>query len=334
MATIKDIAALAGVSPATVSRILNQDESLSVTDETRDKVIDAAKKLKYKKVIPQLPKNLTIGIFQWYSEIQELEDPYYQSIRIGIEKYCSSKQIDVVRVYQTDLNYKEALKSINALLCIGKFSQEKIEELESLAPHVIFLDMKMDRITHNTISLDFSQAVYDLMNYLTSLGHKDIGFLGGQEFLNDDSLYMDDRERTFIQYCTEHNINYLPYVKRREFTSDAGYAMAMELVEEGNIPSAIFAASDPIAIGAIRAFFEKGYRIPEDISIIGFDDISMASFIQPALTTVKTPAEFMGEYAAHYIHLMMMDQSTEYNIPVKLILPCELVIRESCCKHS
>ncbi len=334
MATIKDIAALAGVSPATVSRILNQDESLSVTDETKDKVLNAARKLKYKKVIPQLPKNLTIGIFQWYSEIQELEDPYYQTIRMGIEKYCSAKQIDVIRVYQSDINYKEALKSINALLCIGKFDQEKISELETLAPHVIFLDMKTDRITHNTISLDFQQAVYDVMNYLTSLGHKEIGFMGGQEFLNDNSLYLDDRERTFIQYCMEHGINYLPYMKRCEFTSDAGYSMAMELMEEGTIPSAVFAASDPIAIGAIRAFSEQGYRIPEDISIVGFDDISIASFMQPALTTVKTPAEFMGEYAAHYIHLMMMDQSTEYRIPVRLILPCELVIRESCCERS
>ena len=106
--------------------------------------------------------------------------------------------------------------------------------------------------------------------------------------------------------------------------------MTKQMIADGDLPTAIFSASDPLAIGAMRALYENGYKIPDDISIIGFDDISVASFSNPPLTTIHTPAEFMGEYAAHYILLRTKEDSLEQQTPIRLTLPCNLVARNSC----
>ena len=168
MATIKEIAEKANVSAATVSRVLNHDDTLSVTTKTRDRILRIAQELHYMKKKSSASQS-ALGIFQWYSMFQELEDPYYQAIRIGIETYCASRQIEVVRTFRSDSNYLEALKGVQSLICIGKFDQEMMDQFETITKNIIFLDMKTSRIRCNTISLDFTQAVTDIMDYLTGL---------------------------------------------------------------------------------------------------------------------------------------------------------------------
>lgn len=331
MATIKDIAQKANVSPATVSRILNQDESLSVADKTRERVLKIAEELNYTKRKPA-KQQFTIGIFQWYSLFQELEDPYYQSIRMGIENYCAQHQIDVIRAFRSDANYEESLKKVDGLICIGKFNENEIKYFTDITPNTMFVDMKTRKIHCNTIVLDFAEAVCDILDYLTGLGHTHIAYLGGKEQITDDTFYFEERKERFIRYCTEHNLCYEPYLKESEFSAEAGYQMTLELIKEGHLPTAIFAASDPIAIGTMRALYEKGYKIPEDVSVVGFDDINIASFSNPPLTTIHTPSQFMGEYAAHYITLLSQNTDFKYHTPIRLTLPCELIIRSSCGK--
>ena len=123
MATIKDIASAAGVSAAAVSRILNNDETLNVSPETRQKVLDTARELHYvKRGRPSVKSLFTLGIIQWFSSQQELEDNYYLLIRQGIEDYCLSHNIQIVRTYKSDINYMDVLKDVDCLICIGKFS--------------------------------------------------------------------------------------------------------------------------------------------------------------------------------------------------------------------
>lgn len=331
MATIKDIAEKAGVSPATVSRILNNDDTLSVTDATRNKVLEVAQTLNYTKK-RNMNQTMTIGIFQWFSPFQEQEDPYYQDIRTGIEKYCSEHQLEVIRTFHSDSNYMEALKGVQALICIGKFPEERLNMFRTITDNVIFLDMRTQKINCNTVVLDFRQAVCDALDYLTELGHTHIAYLGGKEYLDDGTVYFEERKDTFIHYCEDHGICYEPYLMEEEFSAKSGYHMTMELMKEKRLPTAIFAASDPIAIGAIRALDENGYKVPEDVSVMGFDDITSAAFLNPPLTTIQTPAKFMGEYAAHYVTLLAKDGSLEFRTPVRLTLPCSLTIRQSCGK--
>ena len=161
MATIKDIASAAGVSAAAVSRILNNDETLNVSPETRQKVLDTARELHYvKRGRPSVKSLFTLGIIQWFSSQQELEDNYYLLIRQGIEDYCLSHNIQIVRTYKSDINYMDVLKDVDCLICIGKFSQEEISYLYEMDSCILFLDMPVNDDRISTIIPDFRRSSY------------------------------------------------------------------------------------------------------------------------------------------------------------------------------
>ncbi len=335
MATIKDIANKTNISTGAVSRILNNDMSLNVSASTRQMVLAAAAELGYiKREYKKKSDNTkTFGILQWYTPNQELEDPYYLSIRLGVENYCSKKHIKVIRAFKTDSDHMSTLKDIDGLICIGKFSRKEISDFSKLTQNMILVDMYTKRVEYLSISLDFENAVLDVMNYLYEKGYKKIGYLGGKEYLEESDsikdLYPDKRRKVFCDFCEEHDISYHDYMLEDSFTSEAGHRMMTKLIEDDNMPSAIFAASDSIAIGAISAIKEHGLRIPEDIAIVGFDDISQASFTTPPLTTVHAPSFEMGMYAADII-FSQNNLPDKIGLPFHVSLPCTLVIRESC----
>lgn len=330
MATIKDIALSAGVSPATVSRILNNDNTLNVSPETRQKVLDIAHSLKYKKKTRTSNKSaFTLGIVQWFSPQQEIEDNYYLLIRQGIEDFCMQNCIHVIRTYKADVNYMDSLKNVDALICIGKFSEKEIHHFCEMTPSIIFLDMPIDDMTVSTITLDFEHAVQTGLDYLTSLGHTRIGFLGGKEYLADSHLFPDMRKIFFIKYCQKHNLIYQPYVFEESFTIESGYHMMNKILEQDLLPTAILASSDPIAIGALHALNDKGLRVPKDISLMGFDDTSLSAFTAPPLTTIHAPAYDMGNFGANIVfHILKSQPPTA----LKVQLPCQLIERQSCRK--
>lgn len=332
MATIKDIAAAAGVSPTTVSRILNSDITLNVSPETRQKVLDSAHALNYKKKARSSSKSAyTLGIVQWFSPQQEMEDNYYLLIRQGIEDFCMQNCIHVVRTYKADVNYMDALKQVDALICVGKFSDDEIRHFREMTSNILFLDMPITDSSISTITLDFAQAMETGLDYLTSLGHTKIGFLGGQEYLADGALFPDTRKSLFVQYCETHDLVYQPYVLEEAFTTESGYRMMNQLLALGTLPTAVIASSDPIAIGALRALSDKGIRVPEDISVMGFDDTSLSSFTTPPLTTIHAPAYDMGSFGANIIfNILKLQPATA----LKIQLPCTLMVRKSCQKLS
>lgn len=327
MATIKDVAKAANVSTSTVSRILNNDPTLNVPPSTKQAVLDAATALNYNKKNKTSKSSYTIGIVQWYSLQQEIDDPYYLSIRQGVEEYCRQNQIQIIRTFKDDTNYIKALQNVNGIICIGKFSKEDIESFEKITRNLVLLDMSTSTIHHHSISLDFQNAVYDALDYLTSLGHKKITYLGGKEYLDNHEEYADERKEAFIQYCEKHNIEY--QVLEESFTREAGYTMMCELIHKNQLPDAIFAGSDPIAIGALRALHDYQINIPEEISIIGFDNIDAANYTNPPLTTLFAPTFEMGKYGAQLLHHIK-----DYHTPMKILLPCTLIERESCQKQA
>lgn len=332
MATIKDIAKLAGVSSASVSRILNNDMSLNVPLETRQKVFDAAKQLGYVKKKRKFDETvMTIGIIQWLSPIQETEDPYYLSIRQGVEEFCFQNKIVIKRAFRTDIDYLASLEGIEGLVCIGKYSHKDMDIFKKICPNLIFLDMNIDPIHECSIVLDFKNAMKCVIEYLVSFQHKSIGYLGGKEY-TDSELYPDVRKKYFIRFCEENNIKYQPYIKEDAFSIESGFTMMNDLIQAQQVPSAIFAASDPIAIGALRALHQIGMKVPQDVSIIGFDNIDTANYTSPPLTTIFAPTFDMGYMGAR----MLFDafKRNENISPVRIQLPCFLIERESCTKRD
>ena len=184
--------------------------------------------------------------------------------------------------------------------------------------------MKTNKIHFNCICLDFDNAIKDAVEYHLSLNFKSIGYLGEREILEDNTVYPDQRKASFIHYCEAYNIQYKPYLLEGAFNNESGYEMMSDLIYKNQLPDAIITSSDPIAIGAMRALQENNIKIPEDISIIRFDDIKAASFTNPPLTTIYAPAFEMGKYGANIVYHM-----AKINIPTLIKLPCALIERES-----
>lgn len=330
MATLREIASASGVSLGAVSRILNNDTSLNVTTATRQHVLDVAASMGYKKKAraPKASRSLTFGILQWFSPTQELEDPYYLSVRLGVEDYCINNNIKVVRAFRSDSDFKYSLSEIDALVCIGKFNNEEISSFVQICPNLILADMYTNRAEYNSISLDFEAAICDVMDAFNQKGFKKVGYLGGLEYLSADNIYPDRRRELFISKACELNMDYKNYFLEGDFSAESGYAMMKELIDKKQLPEAIFAASDSIAIGALRALSEAGISVPKDISLVGFNDITAAGYTTPPLTTVHAPAFEMGSYAANFLH-RDFDLYTNLHTPLHMTLPCTLIMRES-----
>ena len=328
MATIKDIAQAAGISTGAVSRILNNDPTLSVSAETKKRVFDIAQELNYQKSRNRDKSLFKMGILQWFSAEQEMQDSYYLLVRQGIEDFCQKHSIGIVRAFQSDISSINTLQEVDGLICIGKFSDEEIQKFIGICNNIVFLDMPVQDYKITTLTMDFKSAVYDALDYLTELGHQKIVYLGGNEYIGNQELFIDERKQAFVTYMRNHGQNSTS-IYEGAFSTTSGYQLTQELLENEELPTAIFAASDAIAFGAMRAIQEKGLSIPDDISIIGFNDTEMSSYTTPALTTISAPAYDMGQHGANLIYAAT---NLNINTPLKAKIPCQLVKRESCKK--
>lgn len=332
MATIRDIAKKAGVSPATVSRVLNYDHSLSVSEETKRRVFETAEALNYKKKSPKksFPKGRkpVVGITQWYSEAQEIGDPYYLSIRAGIERACSAMNIETKTLFRSGAGLPVSkLVNVDGIIAIGKYGVDEVEALTKVSPSIVFVDCAPDDKKFDAVIIDFEAAVVEIVDYLKGLGHEDLAYIGGREYVEEGSVpLMDLREQAFVESLIVRGLYKEEWIKIGAFTTEEGYKLTKDMFDEKPYPSALFVGSDAMAIGAMRALHEKGLHIPEDISLVGFDDIQAAAYLTPPLTTVRVHTEFMGKTA---LNMLLERLKEERQIPKKIIVPTELIIRKS-----
>ncbi|UOE95126.1 substrate-binding domain-containing protein [Alkalihalobacillus sp. LMS39] len=336
MATIKEIAELAKVSTATISRVLNNDKSLSVTAETRERILEIAKELKYVPVRKRYTDNKVsavvgeteIGIVMFCSPEYEWEDTYFLSIRKGIESECLEKGLLVKKIsHYTGGMTDVKMNNLDGVIVVGMISEEDEKELsQRVNGNVVYINNISKSEEFDAVIIDHEKATKAALEHLFSLGHTKIGFIGGQERDQSNNKIMDVRHRTFVEVMKQralYNPEYI-YISRQFLISD-GYASMKKAGEKESFPSAFFIASDAMAIGAMRACHELGMKIPEDVSIVSFNDVEMASFTQPALTTIKVYTEEMGKAAVK----LLMDRLGGREIPFKLELPTKLIVRES-----
>ncbi|MCR4955058.1 MAG: LacI family DNA-binding transcriptional regulator [Lachnospiraceae bacterium] len=327
MATLKDVAKEAGVSIAAVSRILNYDTTLNVPYQTRQKVIEVAERIGYEKKRTGQRALFRLGVLQWFSAEEERADDYYLMVRQGIEDFCAKNAIPLTRAYKNDEGYMDILKGVNGLLCIGKFSKYETEVFYELCNNVVFLDMPTENPDISTLTIDFKQGVNEALNYFTELGHTEIGYLGGREFMEDGSLFKDERREAYKAFMKAKKKDPEKYFLEGTYTTASGYELMEQLLKMDEVPTAVFCASDAIAMGAMRAANNHGLKVPGDISVIGFNDSDMTGFLVPALTTVHAPAYDMGQHGANLLYGV---SNLSITTPMKCKIPCHLVKRESC----
>ncbi|MBO0459020.1 LacI family DNA-binding transcriptional regulator [Enterococcus hulanensis] len=325
MATIRDIAKLAGVSPATVSRVLNYDQELSVAQETKQRIFEVAEELNYTKHkrANKIGKAV-IRLVQWYDEAEELADLYYLSIRLGIEKKAEELNIQVRRETLNELSDIQ----VSGTIALGKFDAEQIRQLKEIDENLLFVDFDGMSLGLNSMVVDFDQSVDLVIDHFIRHGHQKIGILSGEEKTKHNLQPIEDpRLLAFKLKMKQINLYRPEFTLTAAFSMEAGKkAMTDFLSKTQELPNALFASSDALAVGAMQAIQAAGLRIPEDISVIGFNDVSVAKYVSPALTTIKVETEWMGELAVSTI----LDLAKEFSpVPRKIMLGTKLIQRES-----
>lgn len=326
MATIKDIAERAGVSIATVSRVLNYDPTLSVSDETKRKIFQVAEDLSYRKKAERRP-TYRVAMMNWYTEEEELNDLYYLSIRLGAENRCEAQKLQFIRLSLENLSTIQN-EEIHGIIAIGKFSIKQASDLQRITSNIVFVDCSPNDDVFDSVISNFEKATVNVLDYFIKKGHENIGYIGGRETFKDyTSEIPDPREATFEKYLKEQDLFKEPNVYIGAFSVNSGYTLMKKAIEEHgeNLPTAFFVGNDPIAIGCLKALHEMNISVPNRVSVIGVNDISISKYIFPALSTVKVYTELMGETAVD----MLLERMTEREIAKKVIISTSLELRES-----
>lgn len=330
MATLKEIAKKTNTSITTVSRVLNYDKTLSVSEEIRRKIIETASDMNYhtprNRTKIKSSKKMRIGIVHWYNIHEEIDDPYYIQIRRGIEKLATKSSIETTLVYKKgdNYNFKDSGR-IDGLICIGKFSRTQINQFKRVTTSLVFVDSSPDIDAYDSVVIDFTKAVKELLQELLMEGYNKIGYIGGVEYVSNSIKLGERRELVFRDFLFERNKLDTRFIHVGSFSTESGYNLMLEALSKNEHARAYFCANDSIALGAIRAVHEKGLKIPEDIAIIGFNDNPNSEYTYPPLSTVRVHTEFMGEQAL----LSLSEKIDGRMIPIKKVIPTKLVKRSS-----
>lgn len=325
MATIKDIARKANVSIATVSRVLNSDPTISVGTDTRQSILETAQQLGYTKHIQKKNKRMRIAIVHWYSEQEELNDLYYYSIRLGVEKRMDRENYEYIRLFQNT----EKKPDVDGIIAIGKFSRQQKRQLGKWSSAICFVDDIHADPSCDSVVVDFHQATSGILTRFIERGYSKIGMLAGEETVFGSTEVLDDpRYKSFCSIMKDKGYFNESYCFKGAFTVESGYEMMDEAIRKlgDDLPGAIFCANDSIAVGAMRALTDHQMKIPKRVSIVGFNDSSVAKYVSPSLSTVKVYTELMGESAVSLLEERILGERT---IAKKVVLATELIERES-----
>lgn len=333
-ATSVDIAHHAGVSQATVSRVLRG--SPLVNPETRERVLEAVRALNYKvdhrasSLRTQRSGTLALLLFEDPTADESHINPFFLSMLGSITRACARNRHDLLVSFQQlsddwHADYEDSMKA-DGLILLGYGDylayQSKLEKLVEQRTHFVRWGAVLEGQPGVSIGCDNFHGGQLVGEHLAGLGHRHVAFLGGAsrhcpEFLARYRGCANALERVGIRMDPALQVD-------AESSEDDGYAAAMELLRRGRPFDAVFAASDLIAIGAMRALAEHGRRVPEDVSVVGFDDIPMSRFTNPPLTTVNQNTTQAGELLVSAL-LGLIDNQPAQNT----MLPASLVVRRS-----
>lgn len=332
MPNIKEIARRAKVSVATVSRALNNDPK--VTEETKQIVLRIADELNYRPNI--LARNFAkktsniIGLI-----LPDITDEFFSELIKGVDEVtyqhnCFTMVISSHRYLQLETTLNSVLRNglLGGMILLVPNINKNLKKIlsQTKIPFVI-ISGGMNSNEYDTVSVDNYQGAYDMTNYLIKkCGYSKIAHITGPAD-NDDAKI---RIKAFTDACRENRIN-IPknFLVEGDFTRETGVKLGMELMNLKNNPEVIFAANDMMALGCYDAAAKKGLSIPDDIAVVGFDDIFVSQYLNPPLTTVSAQIEDEGKKAAELLIDKIKNKNTAGLQPRKIKIATELIIRNS-----
>ena len=330
MASIRDVAKLAGVSITSVSRVLNNDQNFTITEETRKKIYDAIEELNYK--IPEAysknnVKKNSIGCIQRLT-VEGNKDNYFSTIVSGIKQHLSkhgkSLQFLLTQFDFENNNYQNIFQTYpKGLIIMGDISDEAYEFLKSKIKYIVGIDTSYEDI--DNICYNRFYAGVEAVEHLIKCGHEKIAYIGSN--INPDDLRNVGRFEAYLRVMKAHD---LPvdqnWIIDSKWHRDTCFNETIKLLQSDNRPTAIFVASDHMAIASISAIHSLGLNVPDDISVVAISDIVESAYLTPPLTTVSVPQKEMGKLATE---ILLQRINGDTTIKKQIFVPCKLTIRNS-----
>ncbi|ENP8449548.1 substrate-binding domain-containing protein [Vibrio parahaemolyticus] len=335
MATMKDIAKLAGVSTSTVSHVINKTRFVS--EEISERVNNAAKELNYYAPSAlarslKVNRTKTIGML-----VTTSTNPFFGEVVKGVERSCYHKGYSLI-LCNTEGDNKRMRQSINTLLqkrvdglilMCSSLEGERIDVFERYPDiPVVVMDWGPMLFTSDKIQDNSLRGGYLAAKYLIDCGHTEIGCITGPLIKHQAQMRYEGYKRAMNEAGLEFNAN---WIIESDFECEGGYQAFKKMAERGTLPSSIFVSNDMMAMGVINAANELGIKVPDDLSIIGYDDIHIAKFMSPSLTTIHQPKYRLGQAAVETLVRRLDDKSNEAQV---VQLEPTLVVRNSVTNFS
>jgi LacI family transcriptional regulator len=337
---IKDVAREAGVSTATVSHVINKTRFVS--EETRARVMRAIESCNYYPNAHARSlasgRSRTLGLL-----ISDISNPFFPELVKSIETVAFENGHDVI-LANTDYNDERTLNNVRRFierkvagvaLMTSELDRGLIDELARCHVPVVFLDIGSAGLCMSNIVVDYEAGIGEALGHLHWLGHRRIAYIGGPNRLRSAALRLAAFRDSMSYYLPEQSEQ---AIYEGDFRLEGGRSIARELLTQTELPTAVVVANDMMALGVVQELHERGLRVPEDVSVVGFDDIAFAALSNPPLTTVRLPRDELGRKAVEALMAIIEHpdgQGVEINIPTYLVLrdstapPAELARRDT-----
>jgi DNA-binding LacI/PurR family transcriptional regulator len=326
--TLKDVAEYAQVSRATVSRVLNNNPS--VDEEMRVRVLEAVRHLGYQpnRAARRLraSSNDVLGLI-----ISDIENPFFISVVRGVEDIAYANQMSVVLCNTDEDPEKQRMylrvmqaERVAGLIISPTSIHEDFTALRQVGIPVILLDRRTDSFEADAVSVDNVAGAYLAVKHLTDLGYERIGIIGGSPHLTTGRERYDGYRKALTAAGIKIDEK---LIKIGNFKTESGYTLAKEFITSPQPPQAIFVANNLMTLGTMRAMREHEIRIPQDIALVGFDDMPWSSELCPPLTAVSQPTYELGQETVQLLLRRLADPQASIRT---VTLQPRLVVRESC----
>jgi len=334
VATLKDIAKKAGVSVTTASRVLNNKPSqIPISEETKKKVLKVAKEFKYyPNIYARSLRTRRTGIIGVI--VSDITDPYFSGIIDGVEKVLNESDYYFLLSSTQNSPQKEELyltklrkSRVDGLLILGgtqRFTDKEVRELVKSGIPIVVVGRKAPHPSIRSVTVDNFTGGFIATEHLIKLGHQDIVHITTTEPRVDGQ----ERVKGYKSCMEKYGLKDKCWIEKGDITAESGYRVMTNILKKSKKPTAVFAFNDMSALGIMRAIREQGLKIPEDIAIVGFDDIPIAAYFNPPLTTVRQPQEEMGRKGAELL-IKTIKKDEKRSKEADIVLKPKLIIRKS-----
>lgn len=331
----KDIAKMAGVSVATVSRVMNHTGY--VKEETKRKVYAAFDELASKdslishSITHQKPN--TIGVI-----VPDIANPFFGEVIKGISDVAEEYSVSLLfcntdEKLEKELKYLELFKTNKIIGLIitpmgdqMKYNMEYLYQLEALGVPIVLLDRGINLTHFNSVFVNNTSGAFDAVNALINEGHKDIAIISGPMSSKPGRERFFGYENALLNNGLEVNKE---FVFHGNFKFDSGYNLTKKILKLENRPTAIFASNNMMAQGSVKAILEEGLKIPEDMAFVSFDDVDMFEILNMNISTVSRPTSEMGKVAAEMLFDLIQNENKKDTLVKEVLLETKFISRGS-----